>query len=117
MFYKYNKEAERDNEILIRLAQMLGLEVVPERIEAIDISNYGNDTITAGLIALENGKFSKKNYRLYKIRSVTEKPDDYASMREAIDRRLSHEAENPLPDLLLLDGGKTHVSVVKNPSF
>ena len=109
----YNKEAERDNEILIRLAQMLGLEVVPERIEAIDISNYGNDTITAGLIALENGKFSKKNYRLYKIRSVTEKPDDYASMREAIDRRLSHEAENPLPDLLLLDGGKTHVSVVK----
>jgi len=109
----YNAEAERDNEILIRLAQMLGLEVVPERIEAIDISNYGSDSITAGLIALENGKFDKKHYRLYKIRSVTETPDDYASMREAIDRRLSHAEETPLPDLLLLDGGKTHVSVVK----
>jgi len=109
----YNAEAERDNENLIRLAQMLGLEVLPERIEAIDISNYGSDAITAGLIALENGKFDKKNYRLYKIKGVIEKPDDYASMREAIDRRLSHAEENPLPDLLLLDGGKTHVSVVK----
>lgn len=109
----YNAEAERDNEVLIRLAQMLGLEVVPERIEAIDISNYGNDAITAGLIALENGKFDKKNYRLYKIKSVAEKADDYASMREAIDRRLSHANENPLPDLLLLDGGKTHVALVK----
>lgn len=109
----YNAEAERDNEVLIRLAQTLGLEVLPERIEAIDISNYGNDTITAGLIALENGKLSKKNYRIYRIRSVTEKPDDYASMREAIARRLSHAEEDPLPDLLLLDGGKTHVSAVK----
>ena len=109
----YNAEAERDNEILIRLAQMLGLEVVPERIEAIDISNYGKDSITAGLIALENGKFAKKNYRLYRIKSVSDKPDDYASMREAIDRRLSHAEETPLPDLLLLDGGKTHVAVVK----
>ena len=109
----YNAEAERENDVLIRLAQMLGLEVVPERIEAIDISNYGKDTITAGLIALENGKLAKKNYRLYKIRTVLEKPDDYASMREAVERRLSHADENPLPDLLLLDGGKTHVAAVK----
>ena len=109
----YNSEAERDNAILIRLAEMLALEVVPEKIEAIDISNYGNDSITAGLIALENGKFAKKNYRLYKIKEVTGKPDDYASMREAIDRRLSHRDEVPLPDLFLLDGGKTHVAVVK----
>lgn len=109
----YNAEAERDNAVLIRLAEMLALEVLPERIEAIDISNYGNDSITAGLIALENGKLCKKNYRLYKIKSVTEKPDDYASMREAINRRLAHAHETPLPDLLLLDGGKTHVAVVK----
>ena len=95
------------------MASLLALEVVPERIEAIDISNYGNDAITAGLIALENGKFSKKNYRTYKIKTVTDKPDDYASMREAITRRLSHADTDPLPDLLLLDGGRTHVLTVK----
>ena len=109
----YNAEAERDNEILLRLASMLGLEVVPERIEAIDISNYGKDNVTAGLIALENGKFSKKNYRIYKIRSVVDKPDDYASMTEAIERRVLHADTDPLPDLLLLDGGRGHVMTVK----
>lgn len=109
----YNAEAERDNEVLLRLSTLLGLEVLPERIEAIDISNYGSDNLTAGLIALENGRFSKKNYRTYKIRSVTGKPDDYASMREAVERRLSHAEEDPLPDLLLLDGGRTHVAAVK----
>ena len=109
----YNAEAERDNEVLLRLATLLCLEVVPERIEAIDISNYGKDNITAGLIALENGKLSKKNYRTYKIRSVGDKPDDYASMREAIERRLSHAEEDPLPDLLLLDGGRTHVMTAR----
>lgn len=109
----YNAEAERDNELLIRLASLLGLEVVPERIEAIDISNYGKDNITAGLIALQNGKFAKKKYRIYKIRTLTDKPDDYASMSEAITRRLSHADTDPLPDLLLLDGGRSHVLTVK----
>jgi len=110
----YDAEAERDNELLIRLATLLGLEVVPERIEAIDISNYGKDNITAGLIALKNGKFEKKNYRTYSIRSVKDKPDDYASMTEAISRRIAHADTDPLPDLLLLDGGRTHVLTVKN---
>lgn len=109
----YNAQAERNDDILLKLASMLALEVVPERIEAIDISNYGKDAITAGLISLENGKFDKKRYRIYKIRSLTDKPDDYAAMREAIERRLAHVDEDPLPDLLLLDGGRTHVSTVK----
>ncbi len=109
----YNAEAERNDEVLLRLASILGLEVVPERIEAIDISNYGRDTCVAGLIALENGKLDKKRYRTYKIRSLNEKPDDYAAMREAIERRLSHIDEDPLPDLFLLDGGKTHVAIIK----
>lgn len=109
----YNAEAERDSEVLLRLSELLGLEVLPERIEAIDISNYGSDNLTAGLIALEDGRFAKKNYRTYKIRGVNGKPDDYASMREAVERRLSHATEDPLPDLLLLDGGRTHVAAVK----
>lgn len=110
----HDAESERDNKVLLRLAKLLGLEVLPERIEAIDISNYGSEALTAGLISLEDGKFSKKGYRIYKIGTVSGKPDDYASMKEAVTRRISHRGENPLPDLLLLDGGKTHVAAVKS---
>ena len=109
----YNAQAGRNDEVLLKLAELLGLEVVPEKIEAIDISNYGKDAITAGLIALESGKFEKGQYRTYRIRSFSDKPDDYAAMREAIARRLAHADEDSLPDLLLLDGGKTHVAAVK----
>ena len=57
------------------------------------------------------GKFNKKAYRTYKMRTVNA-PDDYASMREALTRRLRH-TEDPYPDLILLDGGKGHVSVIR----
>ncbi len=104
-------KAEKDNDTLIRLASLLQLEVVPEHIEAFDISNFGNEQITAGMVVLKNGRFSKKDYRLFGIRSITE-ADDYASMREALERRLAH-TESPYPDLILLDGGKGHVSVIE----
>ncbi len=110
---EYNMKAERDSELLIKLASLLALEVVPERIEAVDISNYGADNITAGLVAYSNAKPDKSHYRTYRIRSVSGAPDDYSSMREALCRRLSHADEQPLPDLFLLDGGKGHVSVIK----
>ncbi len=105
-------KAEQDNEILIRLASLLALEVVPERIESYDISNYGNDNITAGMVVLQNGRFSKKDYRVFSMKTVKEQ-DDYASMREAVERRLAH-TELPYPDLFLLDGGKGHVSVISD---
>ena len=108
----YRAQTERDNEVLIRLAQTLALEVVPEHIEAFDISNLGNEHITAGMVVLKNGRFSKKDYRTYKIKSQSEQ-NDYGAMREAIDRRLQHAEEAPLPDLFLLDGGKGHVSVIR----
>ena len=91
---------------------MLSLEVVPENIESIDISNYGDENITAGIISVKNARFNKKGYRIYKIRTTTVQ-DDYLSMCEALERRVAHSNEQPLPDLLLLDGGKGHVSVVK----
>lgn len=109
---QYLADAEKDNETLLKLASMLSLEVVPEHIESVDISNYGDENITAGLISVRNGKFDKKGYRTYKIRS-TKIQDDYASMREALARRIAHANEQPLPDLFLLDGGKGHVGVVK----
>lgn len=109
---QYNAESERQNDTLFRLATLLRLEVLPEKIEAYDISNYGNENITAGKISLLNGKFQKSAYRTFKI-NLSEKQDDYSAMKEAISRRLAHK-EDDLPDLILLDGGKGHVSVIRN---
>lgn len=106
-------ESKKSDKTLERLATIAGLEVVPERIEAFDISNYGSEHITAGMVVYENGKMKKSDYRVYNIRSTTEQ-NDYAAMREAINRRLSHESEMPLPDLFLIDGGEQHVAVVKD---
>lgn len=105
-------EREKTNYAQVRLSQLLSLEVVPERIEAIDISNIGNEKITAGLVSFIGGKPNKKGYRTYNIQE-TKVQDDYTSMREAVRRRIDGAETNPLPDLLLLDGGKGHVNVIK----
>ena len=114
----YRAEAEKDEKILLRLAELLNLETYPERIEAYDISNLGHEHITAGMIVTEGTKFKKSDYRSFKIGSVKEGADDYQSMREALSRRLAHLSDesgsfSKLPDLILLDGGKGHVSVVR----
>ena len=110
--------AQKDEEVLYTLADLLKLEALPERIEAYDISNIGAENITAGMVVFKNGKPSRSDYRSFNIRSVENKPDDYASMYEAITRRLKHlEDKNgsfsEYPDLILIDGGKGHVAVAK----
>lgn len=105
---------------LARLASLLSLEVYPSRIEAYDISNLGKEHITAGMVVMIDGKFKKSEYRTFNIRNQ-EQPDDYAAMTEAISRRMAHIAtkgdeNDPLaayPDLILLDGGKGHVGVIR----
>ncbi len=113
----YEKQAEHDNSVLVKLALMLSLEVVPDRIEAYDISNFGNDNITCGMIVAQEGKLKKNDYRAFKIQTGFQ--DDYAAMREALTRRLAHLSDfegsfSHAPDLILLDGGSTHVSVIKS---
>ncbi len=114
---RYRMEYEAKEDTLVRLAELLQLETYPQRIEAYDISNLGTEHLTAGMIVCREGSFSKADYRSFKIKTV-EGTDDYASMREALSRRLSHlsDAEGSfaeLPDLILLDGGRGHVSVVR----
>ena len=113
----YQSDTDKTEGTLARLSGMLCLENYPERIEAYDISNLGSEHLTAGMIVCENGKFQKSDYRSFSIRSV-EGTDDYASMREALFRRLSHLSDadgafSKLPDLILLDGGRGHVSTVR----
>ena len=108
--------SDKQDEKLFELAKLLSLETFPERIEAYDISNDGDANIVAGMIALKNGKFSKKDYRLFNINE--KKLDDYGAMREAIYRRLQrYLSENnekwEKPDLILLDGGNGHVNTIK----
>lgn len=110
--------AQKDETVLISLASLLKLESVPERIEAYDISNVGSENITAGMVVYKNARPSKNDYRLFSIKGVTDAPDDYASMKEAIRRRIKHlktdktSSFSEYPDLMLIDGGKGHVSSV-----
>ena len=108
----YTRSSEKSERSLIRLAQLCSLETVPERIEAFDISNLGDEAITAGMVVYENAKPKKSDYRLFSIRS-TEHRDDYASMHEAVSRHAAHFADEgaKLPDLILIDGGETHRAV------
>lgn len=105
----------KNEETLCNISALLKLELVPERIESYDISNSGTSSMYAGMIVLENGRFSKKDYRAFSIKSV-EGQNDYAAMSEALRRRLLHveknddESMNNLPDLILVDGGEGHVS-------
>ena len=108
-------EEHRIAESLSALAEALSLDGTnPERIEAFDISNFGKEDMVASLIVFENGRPARAAYRRYKIRTV-EGPDDYASMREVLSRRFKALLENRAkfakrPDLLLVDGGRGHVS-------
>ena len=111
------RENEKSDQTMVRLAQLLSLEVVPNRIESYDISNIGAEHKTCGMIVFEGGRFAKSEYRTFHIKGV-EGTDDYASMREAITRRFAHLSDakgafGVLPDLILLDGGATHVGAIR----
>ena len=110
-------EGEREDKSLRRLSELLGLSELPKRIEAYDISNIGNENITASMVVYKDGKLKKSDYRIFTVKS-TAGQDDYGSMREALTRRLSHVGDGQLslgecPDLILLDGGAGHVAVGK----
>ena len=108
---------EREDKSLGRLSELLGLDEIPKRIEAYDISNFGNESIFASMVVYSDGKLKKSDYRAFAIKS-TDGQDDYGSMREVIGRRLSHIGDGTAslgetPDLILLDGGVGHVGAIK----
>ncbi len=101
------------------LGKLLGLPEPPYYIEAYDISNLGSSSMVAGMVVFENGRPLKKAYKRFSIKE-TKIQNDYASMREVLERRFRHykddhetdEGFTRLPDLILLDGGKGQVNAV-----
>lgn len=110
----------REYSVLEELKVILGLENLPEYIESYDISNLAGTENVAGMVVYKNGKPLKSAYKKFKIKGF-DGQDDYASMAEVLARRFdeyykaekSDEGFGKLPDLILLDGGKGQVAVVK----
>ena len=100
--------------VLNQLKEMLHLPVLPEVIESFDNSNFQGDYPVAAMVQFVNGKPNKSAYRHFNIKTV-EGPDDYASMKEVVRRRYSRllEEEKRLPDLIITDGGKGQMEVVR----
>ena len=97
--------------VLGDMQEILELPYFPERIESFDISNIQGAENVAGIVAFENGKPNRKEYRRYKIKTV-EGQDDFGSMNEAVFRRYKRQLkeEKPLPNLIFIDGGKGQIS-------
>ena len=111
---------------LEELGRVLGLEKPPMRIESYDISNLSSAVMVAGMVVFENGRPLKSAYRRFSVKEQSQQ-DDYSAMREVIRRRLEEyfkaqeqnedagkavNAFGILPDLILLDGGRTHVAAI-----
>ncbi len=113
--YKHKKSKtapkEKVNEAVLQLQKDLKLTETPNHIECFDNSNLQGTNPVASMVCFKKGKPSKKDYRHFNIKTV-EGPDDFASMKEVVFRRYKrlHEENSPLPQLIVIDGGKGQLS-------
>jgi excinuclease ABC subunit C len=93
--------------LLAQLQELFALDSLPHRIEVFDNSHHGGSATVGAMIAYENGRFDKKGYRTYHLQSR----DEYGQMSEMLRRRIDGFESNPPPDLWVLDGGSTLLSL------
>jgi excinuclease ABC subunit C len=112
---KQAKRKELLTKPILQLQEDLGMEIPPRRIEAFDNSNNQGSSPVAGMVCFVDGKPRKTEYRKFHIKSV-KGIDDFASMHEVVSRRYKWQLDekNPLPDLILIDGGKGQLSAAKS---
>ncbi|RRD00945.1 excinuclease ABC subunit UvrC [Prevotella sp. OH937_COT-195] len=110
---KLNPE-QKQTRLMKELQNALGMRKMPYHIECFDNSNISGSDAVAGCVVFKGLKPSKADYRKYNIKTV-EGPDDYASMKEVVRRRYTRlkEEKQPLPDLIITDGGKGQMEVVR----
>ncbi len=128
--FKRNREEIEENIVLAELEGILSLNKTPFRIELYDISNISGASSVGVCVVYNNAKSQKKDYRKFNIKTV-DGADDYESMKEVISRRINKAYDEldaiehnelsadkakflPFPDLILLDGGKGHVSAIRS---
>lgn len=111
-FEESSKVIQKNFLALSALKDTLKLKNHPDRIECLDISNFGSDQIVAGLVSIKEGEFDKKNYKKYIVKSLEkDKQSDFHSIEEVVERRIKRGIEeDDLPDLLVIDGGKGQLS-------
>lgn len=103
---------EQESKIaLVELQKDLNLKKLPERIEGYDISNISGKEATGSMVVLTNGEIDKSLYRKFKIR-ITGRPNDVGMHKEMLRRRLKHQ-EWPMPDLIIVDGGRGQAKAAK----
>lgn len=122
-FYKLEKEKQEElvdperhsNRIMVTMMKDLRMKVEPRHIECFDNSNTQGDYPVAAMVCFKDGKPDKKGYRHYNIKTV-EGPNDFASMEEVVYRRYKRliEENKPLPQLIVVDGGKGQLSSAVN---
>ncbi|MFP6869016.1 MAG: excinuclease ABC subunit UvrC [Nitrospinota bacterium] len=105
-------QLSKDQATLEAIRQALGLDDIPVRIEAFDISNLHGSQIVGASVTFRNGRALKDGYRRYRIRSVSGRADDFAAMREIVSRRMERIVNEggEMPGLILIDGGKGQLS-------
>lgn len=109
---KVDFEARRDklknrDEVLQRVQRLLDLPAPPARVECYDVSHFQSGVIVAAQVVFINGEPAKNEYRKYRVKTVGEDPDDFASLHEVLGRRVKRGVEaGNLPDLLVVDGGR-----------
>ena len=118
---RIKKEQRQTTGALQEIKEILGLDEIPYRIESYDISNTQGFESVGSMVVFENGKSKNSDYRKFRIKTVIG-ANDFASMEEVITRRLSHYAKEKnenesfarLPDLIMVDGGKTQIAAALN---
>lgn len=96
---------ERGRALALELQKALGLKKYPKRLECVDISHFAGREAVGSLVSFYDGQPDKKGYRRYRLRE-SDPGDDYAAIQEVLRRRLRRASQDPLPDLLVIDGGK-----------
>lgn len=126
---KFLKKHRENIKALEEIQDTIGLDRLPKRIEAYDISNISGMQAVGSMVVFENGEAKRSDYRRFKIKSLDGKPDDYSSMNEVLSRRFIRGIEerkkeekldvtdslnsfSSFPDLLMIDGGKGQVNIV-----
>ncbi len=110
-YLRETDEAERHRRAMDDLAKALELPQAPRRIECFDNSNFGGTNPVAAMAVFIDGKPARREYRRYKVKTVVGS-DDYATMREILERRFRRAlAEDTRPDLLVVDGGKGQLGI------